>query len=389
MEETKINGGENNKKNNKGEDCKPGHHCAAEPAAKKLKEIGDFGRSLDNAAADFVGKGISKVMGAISDQAQCVQLVATDLPNIVGNFISGIGNSTSSAIDKITSSINNLFSELGGREIKGYPDLFGPFETVYAVIIIKIQNIINKIALGENANQILADPNMDSKKLLDKMMRTSTRYKDAVKEAEFQGIFKEWMSNYINALLATLDIAQPEIDRINKKIKDIIEGMGDNIGKSVIHSLINVAKAIVSNIPVVGGIVSALSSADELGQEILKFCEPPIVKGAGIVVPIINGINKQIDKIECEGNKLVKKLEPILNIKGGGGISIGKASKSISNASIGKASISKAKASMGGGTRKKLNNSTQRIQYMLQRFGGTRRHKFIMNKRKTRRNLSS
>ncbi len=196
-------------------------------------------------------------------------------------------------------------------------------------------------------------------------------------------------------MLATLDIAQPEIDRINKKIKDIIEGMGDNIGKSVIHSLINVAKAIVSNIPVVGGIVSALSSADELGQEILKFCEPPIVKGAGIVVPIINGINKQIDKIECEGNKLVKKLEPILNIKGGGGISISKAKASIGigRASISNASIGKAKASigksMGGGTRKKLNNSTQRIQYMLQRFGGTRRHKFIMNKRKTRRNLSS
>jgi hypothetical protein len=336
-----------------------------------------LGKKLDNAAADLMDKGIKKLMGAIVSPVKCVQLVATDLPNVIENFIKGIGNSTSGAIDKITNSINGLFAELGGREIKGYPDLFGPFETAYAVLIINIQNIINKIALGANANQILADPNMDSKRLLDKMMRTSTRYKDAVKEAEFQGIFKEWMSNYINALLTTLDIAQPEIDRINKKIKDIIEGMGDNIGESISHSLVNVIKAVVSNIPGVGGIVSALTSADQLGQEILKLCEPPIVKGAGIVLPVVNGVHNQIEKTKCQINKLASKVEPIFHkFSGGGGISGAKNGRT--------RKISGANISNGTSTQKKINNSTRRIQYMLGRFG-TRRRNLIMNKRKTRR----
>ena len=373
--------GEKGEKDEKGDkkegDCKPGAYCAAKPAGEKLIEIGDLGKKLDNAAADLMDKGIKKVMGAIVSPVKCVQLVATDLPNVIENFIKGIGNSTSSAIDKITNSINGLFAELGGREIKGYPDLFGPFETAYAVTIIKLQGIIDKIALGENANQILADPNMDSKKLLDKMMRTSTRYKDAVKEAEFQGIFKEWMSNYINALLTTLDIAQPEIDRINKKIKDIIEGMGDNVGESISHALVNVIKAVVSNIPGVGGIVSALTSADQLGQEILKLCEPPIVKGAGIVLPVVNGVHNQIEKTKCQINKLASKVEPIFRIKGGGG--------GISGAKNGRTrKISGANISNGTSTQEKIKNSTKRIQYMLRRFG-TRRRNLIMNKRKTRR----
>jgi hypothetical protein len=370
--------GEKDEKGDKKEgDCKPGAYCAAKPAGEKLIEIGDLGKKLDNAAADLMDKGIKKLMGAIVSPVKCVQLVATDLPNVIENFIKGIGNSTSGAIDKITNSINGLFAELGGREIKGYPDLFGPFETAYAVLIINIQNIINKIALGANANQILADPNMDSKRLLDKMMRTSTRYKDAVKEAEFQGIFKEWMSNYINALLTTLDIAQPEIDRINKKIKDIIEGMGDNIGESISHSLVNVIKAVVSNIPGVGGIVSALTSADQLGQEILKLCEPPIVKGAGIVLPVVNGVHNQIEKTKCQINKLASKVEPIFHkFSGGGGISGAKNGRT--------RKISGANISNGTSTQKKINNSTRRIQYMLGRFG-TRRRNLIMNKRKTRR----
>lgn len=356
----------------KKEDCPPGKNCAGKKPGEKLVAIGNTGKGLEDAAVNLMDAGIKKVIGAVTSPAKCIKLVASDLPNIFGNAIKGIGDSASGAIDKITNSVNGLFAELGGREIKGYPNFFGPFETAYAVMIIKFQDVINKIALGENANQILADPSMDSKKLLDKMMRTSTRYKDAVKEAEFQGIFKEWMSNYVNSLLTTLDIAQPEIDRINNKLKEIIEGMGDNVGKSISHSLVNVIKAVVSNIPVVGGVVSVLTSADQLGQEILKLCEPPIVKGAGIVLPVVNGINNQIDKIKCEGEKLSKKLEPVFRIKGGG----------ISAANV--------RADIGGmsaaSTRKKINNSTKRIQYMLRRFGTRRRH-LIPKKRKTRRQI--
>lgn len=336
--------------------CKDERSCAAEEFAAMVSSPTKILEKIQDKGIDLVNTGVQKVVGAVTDQGKCVQLVVNDLPSIAGTIITGIGNSASGALDKITNSIKNLFAELGDREIKGYPDLFGPFETIYAIIIINIQNIINKIALGENANQILADPNMDSKKLFEKMMRTSQRYSDAVKEAEFQGLFKEWISNYISALLKTLDIAQPEIDRINAKIKEIITGMGSNIGKSISHSLLNIIKGIVFNIPVVGGIVSVILSADELGQEIIKGCTPPITKGAGIMSNLVNGINNQINKTECAVEDLTNKLQPILNAAAVSGQKGGKAGKDKN-------------------TRKKINNSTKRLRFLLSRFGTRRRRR--------------
>ena len=330
-------------------DCKDKKSCALREFAEDLQSPSKF---FEKASTDLVNAGIKKVVGAITDKGKCVELVVKDLPSIAGTVITSMGDSASGALDKITNSIKNLFAEVGDREIKGYPDLFGPFETIYAIIIINIQNIINKIALGENANQILADPNMDSKKLFEKMMKTSGRYSDAVKEAKFQGLFKEWISNYISALLKTLEIAQPEIDRINAKIKEIISGMGSNVGESVSEALLNVIKSVISTIPIVGGILQAILAADQLGQQIIKGCTPPIAKGAGIVMPIVNGVNTQIDKLQCTGKELLNKLEPILKVPEQKG---GKAA--------------------GKNTRKKINNSTKRLRFLLSRFGTRRRRR--------------
>ena len=276
----------------------------------------------------------------MKDRHKCMVVAVTqELPKIIPMVISGIGSSTAGAFNDITNSIKNLFGELGSQKIKGYPNIFGPLEVGYAIIIINLQNIINKIILGADANKILGDPNMDSKKLFDKMMRTSKRYKNAVEEAEFRGVFKEWIGNYINALLKTIDIAQPEIDRINHKLKEIIEGMGSNIGESISHALVNVIKSVLANIPVVGGIASAITSADQLGQEIIKTCRPPIVDGAGIILPVINGLKKEKCKLESELNKLAKKIEPIINQTGG-------AKK----------------------YNKKIQHTTKRVNYLLGRF---------------------
>ena len=355
--------------------CKDERSCAAEEFAAMVSSPTKILEKIQDKGIDLVNTGVQKVVGAITDQGKCVQLVVNDLPSIAGTIITGIGNSASGALDKITNSIKNLFAELGDREIKGYPNLFGPFETIYAIIIINIQNIINKIALGENANQILADPNMDSKKLFEKMMRTSGRYNDAVKEAKFQGLFKEWISNYISALLKTLEIAQPEIDRINAKIKEIITGMGSNIGKSISHSLLNIIKGIVFNIPVVGGIVSVILSADELGQEIIKTCTPPITKGAGIIMPIVNGINNQINKTKCAGEDLINKLQPIINAAPAAGGALEPAPAAPA-ALVPAALVQKGgKAVKDKNTRKKINNSTKRLRFLLSRFGTRRRRR--------------
>ena len=122
--------------------------------------------------------------------------------------------------------------------------------------------------------------------------------------------------------------------------------MGDNIGESISHALVNVISAILSNIPVVGGITRVILSADQLGQELIETCRP-LTKAAGSVATVVDGVNNQINKTECELNKLAKKIEPIL---------------------------SNMTPQTGGGIRKrnalekKINNTTRRINYMLTRF---------------------
>ena len=326
--------------------------CTMRGTADKLSDTHIKMQGLDQMAKDKLHSMLKNGWSALNDKAKCVSMVTKELPNVVPNMIEKIGSSTSLAIDNVSNSIKNLFDQVSGQEIKGYPDIFGPFEVGYAMIIIKIQNIINQIALGADADKILADPNIKSGELLDKMMRTSKRYKDAVAQAEFKNIFEEWMKNYVDALLKTLDIAQPEIDRINQRLNSIIEGMGDNIGESISHALVNVISAVVSNIPGVGGIVKVILSADELGQELIDGCRP-LAKAAGSMANVVDGVNKQISKTQCNINELSKKLEPVLNIgssQAGGGMGRKKTTRKTKE------------------RKRKLNNTTRRIKYMLGQF---------------------
>jgi len=337
-------------KDSKGEgdkSCEGKDSCVAKGAAAALSAPHQKMKNIDQLVKDKIDSILKKIWSSLSDKAEMVSLITKELPNVVPNVINKIGQSSAGAVDNVSNSIKKLFDQVAGQEIKGYPNIFGPFEVGYAMIIIKIQNVINQIALGGDADKILADPNIKSGELLNKMMRTSKRYKDAAQEAEFRNIFGEWFKNYIDALLKTLEIAQPEVDRINGKLSEIIEGMGDNIGKSITHSLVNIISAIVSNIPVVGGVVSALLSADELGQELIRGCAP-IVKGAGMMAGVVDGVATQINKTKCKLNDLGKKIEPILS----------------------KIAPSQAGGSVRSKKRREreLNHTTRRIRNMLSRF---------------------
>jgi len=352
--------------------------CAASDLVDKLKGPKKKIDSMDKIVKDKVNNVMKDAWTNLSDKAKCPLYAAEKIPDMMSNIVDKVGKSTAGAFDNVSNSIKNLFDQVSGQEIKGYPDIFGPFEVAYAFVITKIQNVINKIALGEDADKILASPEITSGELLDKIMKNSKMYKDLVKEAEIRDIFKDWMKNYTDALLETLDIAKPEIDRINTEINTIIEGMGDNVGESLSHALVNVVRSAVSNLPVVGGIVSAVLSADELGEEILNACRPPVAKGAGAILPVINGVNKQVDKTKCQINDLVKKIEPIME----------KMEKKMN--SVGE-KMNKP-AIQGGGVKtvknigKKINNSTRCLKYMLSRFSNkniTRRNKRFKNHKKS------
>jgi len=143
--------------------------------------------------------------------------------------------------------------------------------------------------------------------------------------------------------METLKIAQPEIDRVNVEIKNIIEDMGDNIGTSLGHAVTNAVTSVVSALPGVGGVVSAIKSADQLGQDLIRSCKP-LSEGAGIVMEGVNTFNKEKSRLECEVNKFEKQVEPIMK------------------------RIESAQQVGGGNMKKKINKTTKRVHYLLNRF---------------------
>ena len=361
--------GEEGKKEGKGSDkdekgkCVGEESCAGKDIAAKFSSPG---KMLDNAKENMdkkIKEGMKTVVTTITNPAKCATMAVGAVPAM----INGIGKSISGAFDGITLSINNSFK---AADAKGFTGILGPFKIANAMFLGKLQGIINNIALGPDADKILSDPKLTAKLLFDKLVFRSNLYKMAIKDAEFRGVFKVWMSDYVNTLLASLKVAQPEIDRINKEVKTIIEGMGSNVGESLGHAIVNVIASALGALPVVGGVVSAIKGADQLGQEIINACKPPIAKGAGIVMPAVNQFNKQKSRLNCEVEKLEGKVKPIIQkIEG-------KMSKITSK--VGGGMQSGGGGMQGRNTKKRINkkiaNTTKRINELLSRFTVRRRN---------------
>ena len=363
--------------------------CAGKGAAEAFKGPGALLDGAKKKLDDGVKNGVKTIGVVLTNPARCATLAVGAVPAM----INGIGKSISGAFDGITFSINNTFKAV---ESKGFTGFFAPFKIANAMFLGKLQGVINNIALGPDADKILSDPKLTAKILFDKLVFRSKMYKLAIKDAEFRGVFKVWIGEYVNTLLATLKIAQPEIDRINKEIKTIIEGMGDNIGESLGHAITNVIASAVSALPVVGGIVSAVKSADQLGQEIINACKPPIAKGAGIIMPVVNGFNKQKSRLNCEVTKLENKVKPVITkienkmnaMTDKLGTGIAKTTAKVDNKIVKTAN----KLQKGGGTtsaavtmktKKHIQQTEKRITRLLSRFT-RRKHKTNYTRRLSR-----
>jgi hypothetical protein len=369
--------------------CEGEDSCAGKTIAEAISNPSHAMDGVKDSVKDGLKNGVNTLMTSLTNPAKCATMVVGSVPAV----IRGIGKSISGAFDDINLSINNTFDTI---QVQGFDGLFGPFKIAHAMFMLKLQGIINDIALGSEADKILSDPNLTAKILFDKLVYRSKMYKLAIKDAEFRGVFKVWIADYVNTLLTALKIAQPEIDRINAEIKAIIEGMGDNIGESLGHAITNIIASAVSALPVVGGIVSAVKSADQLGQEIINACKPPIAKGAGIIMPIVNQFNKEKSRFTCEGEKLKRKIKPPIDrieaklnalsqkIEN----KMANVSAKIDNKIAKTASKIDKKMTQSGGSnmtkrdnRRKIKNTTKRIHYLLKRFTCKRQRKINYTRR--------
>jgi len=310
--------------------------CEAALISNALKHPNKIMENAKKNLDEKINLGLETAVAALTNPRKCATIAVGVMPTI----INGVGNSIAGQIDNITNSINNTVKAV---KHNGYKGISAPFEIAHAMFLGKIQNIINNIALGKDAEIILADPKMSKKVLFDKIALQSRKYRDALADAEFRGVFQIWLAEYANTLMETLKIAQPEIDRVNVEIKNIIEDMGDNIGTSLGHAVTNAVTSVVSALPGVGGVVSAIKSADQLGQDLIRSCKP-LSEGAGIVMEGVNTFNKEKSRLECEVNKFEKQVEPIMK------------------------RIESAQQVGGGNMKKKINKTTKRVHYLLNRF---------------------
>ena len=330
------------------------------------------------------GKAVANKVGrVITDKVECISTFTTELPNIIPNMIEKIGDSASHSIDKISASMSKLFSEFG-REVPGYPDIFGPFEVLYAIIMIKLTNIFSKLILGSKANEIMAKAETTNKTMAKSMSDSGKKMTKFISSDEFQKVFKEWLTNYVVSLLTTLDIAEDQIKKVTDKIKDILTTLGGNLGKTVGAALINFLKSVIAEIPIVGGIADALISVGTLANNVVQTCTPIVTKGAGVILPIANLLNAKYQKtksdINCFNDTLLKpmmaKLDampmpevPNVAVKEGGEGSEGSDSSDSSEMSGG----TKQKINNGKVNRNKIHRATKRVQRMLHKF---KLHKF-------------
>lgn len=334
-------------------------HCIAEQTANELIDLKKRLEDPLKMARDYVTEKVKvvaeTVKNAVVNPLECGKIVAGSFTDIIPNTIDKASLALDKlylSLDKLNGSMDHFFNGLGGREIPGYPNLFGPFEVLYAKLILDMQGMLNKILLGENADKILSDPKFDPKNLLAELMKNSKKYLDVSKSKEFQGIFKEWLVNYVESVMNALNIAKEPIDKVKNEVIKIIDGLGKDLGNSVQAALSNVITLGLGAIPGVGTVIDIAYAGERIGKKILNACETGVSTGAGIVLPTANKINKGVDYTKCRVNELKDKLAPLMNTSQAGGMSVER-------------------------KRKNINKATKRVKRMLLRF--TRRQSKPIN----------
>ena len=331
--------------------------------------VNERGLHLVNQSTEFEKKLGDDLYEGIHKYSVCPKSAINELAKVPAKLVDSVSSSIKNLGHSVSSAVNDLVNVSYGRHINGYPNIFGPFELVYALGVDKVQGVINSIVLGPSAEFIISNNNLDM--LRQKIDERNVLYGKLLHDPSFNAVFSKWMSDYTEHILTTINIAKPEIDKIKKEIKDTIEHFGDDIGRTLSHAAVNVIKTAVANVPVIGGIVHSIISVDTLVRDIEDVCTGPIGLGAGVISKGVNAVKREECKLNEKLNELNKKTNKIVN--------------RVEN------SINKTVQSGGRKSHKKnikkIKNTTQRIKYMLNRFNRkTKCHiKKLRNKKNTRR----
>ena len=289
-----------------------------------------IGEKIDKTMNDARRSAINSVKQFVKGQQNCAIDIAKNVPKVA--------QATSDKIQNIDLNIAE------------------PFKKAYLMLKNKLYTIVNRIALGSEWEKIVNDPTLKNDILQAKVLKNSRIVKLITEDAEFKKHFKKWSDEYADALVNSLNVAQPAIDKMTGKAQKIIMDTSSKLGNTIGDSLTNTIKTAIAAVPVVGPVIEAAIVIGKIGNQILETCEPAISKGAGIVLPIVNAIDYQYEKTKCKGKELLKPVKSAVE----------RVEKKMA-----------ASPAAGGGkyshhTRKHLNykiqKATRRVQHLLKNF---------------------
>ena len=332
--------------------AKPGAEPGAEPGAKaddcknnvkedeekcpppKLNPVENFKAGV-NKKVEGVGKSLHKMF---VNPIECVNNYAGSAPNL----ISGMVNSIAESVNNVANSIGHLTDETVNMNI------VNPFSYAKNKFVKKFQDVFNQMLLGDGWEKLM-NTEKDPARIAAVIEQRSSMMKSAFDNIEFRGGFTKWINNYLSALTSTLEIGRPKIDALKKEVTDTVEGLGDNIGATIGHSITNAIVTALSVIPVVGTVVNSINSASKISEELIKTCGEPIAKIGGISKKISKTVKHQTDILDCEVKKVTKLFDNVGKPKVGGG--------AVTRKYI----------------QKNIQKTTKRVNYMLKQFANKKK----------------
>ena len=327
--------------------------CLAETFAKALMAPKQVMDTILNAWIDSAQALIKKTASTAVDVLKGdLKFFTTEFPLILPNMIGKMADKTVEGIEKIGNAIggvnthiDNFFKTIGNKEIKGFPNIFGPIEILIAIVMIKLQSFINTIFLGADADKIMADPNKTPDKLWKSVSDNSEIFKKLSQHPEFTSKFHDLIVKFTEAILNAMKIATPEIEKVSNKISEIITNIGNKGAATVEMSVHTIMTGIFKAIPLVGTIIAALDAGDRFAAKLITKIGDKAALVAGGWMPYINLLNS----VSQQSINSVLELQKIL-----------------------------------GPTIEKVTNSVKSNR-LTRKFSGGRRHRNIMRLNKSHR----
>ena len=261
-----------------------------------------------------------------------VQATADIIPSMIGNTGKSIAGVITNISKSFTDAIDNASDAVNRANSAGlppcFPNIIPPLEVLLAGFVVKIQSALNALLLGKNANEILQDPKNTPEKLWEAVSNNSEFFKKLSKDPEFQSKFLELISKFTESVLNSIDVAQPEIDKIKVKLVDIVTNLTNKTGATVANVFVGAFKVI----PFLGNAIAIADALSNTGtkmvQKIINSLDGPAAAAAAAecvteskVEKIKKGIAVFTEKIAAPMARISKENS---SIAGGRGRTISK-----------------------------------------------------------------